>query len=590
MLKEYSAKKMFDSVFRCSYSSELCVMIRYIVLLFFLSSIVKINAQVKPYSIVINEILSDPSPIVALPNCEFIELRNCTNEIINLNKWKISNGTTTATIAIDFFLKADSLVILCARSNVIFFNGLNNIVGMTSFPTLANEEGMIVLSNKNGETIHAVSYKKRWHDNTIKVEGGWSLEMSNPFKPCNINNWHSSKNIRGGTPGGENSIFNIDSEEEKLTAIQCISTSEKEFILKLNKGADSSSLSIASNYKIESTGQYAIKALPAPPIFDHVKLILKDRIENEKIYRLTINNIKPCTSDIFDSTSIHTGIAIIPSKGDLIINELLFNPEPYGADFLEVYNNSKSVINAKDIYIAGKNSAGQIGSHFKCAEDDLNIFPGKFLVITTDSGNIIKNWKKIDRSAISEIKSMPSYPDNEGSALLINKEGIIIDEFNYSDDMHYPLLIDKEGVSLERINPILPASLKENWHSASSSVYYATPTKENSQFRKSDSINNMIEIIQTDFSPNNDGINDFININYKMSNPGNSISIYAFNFNGMMIRKIADNQLCGTSGTFIWDGLNQHKQKVNSGIYIILAEVLDLRGKQMRFKKAIAVE
>jgi flagellar hook assembly protein FlgD len=100
----------------------------------------------------------------------------------------------------------------------------------------------------------------------------------------------------------------------------------------------------------------------------------------------------------------------------------------------------------------------------------------------------------------------------------------------------------------------------------------------------------MIEIIQTDFSPNNDGLNDLLTINYKMSNPGNSISIYAFNFNGMMVRKIVDNQLCGTSGTFIWDGLNQHKQRVNPGVYIIFAEILDLRGKQMKFKKAIALD
>jgi len=565
-------------------------MIRYMFLLFFLNSIVKINAQVKPYSIVINEILSDPSPIVALPNCEFIELRNCTNEIINLNKWRISNGTTTATIAIDFFMKPDSLVILCAKSNVVFFSSYNNIIGLTSFPSLGNEEDVLVLSNKNGETIHAVAYKKRWHDNTVKSEGGWSLEMINPFRPCNINNWYSSKSLLGGTPGKENSIFKKESIEEKLQAIQCTATSHKEFTLKFNKSADSSSLSIASNYNIESTGQHPLKVLPIPPLFDQVKLIFKDAIEEEKIYQLSIKNIKQCTSGTVENTSILTGMPIIPSKGELIINELLFNPAPYGADFLEVYNNSKSVINAKDIYIAGKNSAGQIGSNFRCAEDDLNIFPRKFLVITTDSDNIIKNWKKIDRGAISEIRSMPSYPDNEGTALLTNKEGIIIDEFNYSDDMHYPLLIVKEGVSLERINPTLPASLRENWHSASSSVGYATPTKENSQFRKSDSINELIEIIQTDFSPNNDGLNDLLTINYKMPNPGNSISIYAFNFNGMMVRKIVDNQLCGTSGTFIWDGLNQYKQRVNSGVYIIFAEILDLRCKQMKFKKAIAVE
>jgi len=565
-------------------------MSRYMFLLFFLISIIKINAQVKPYSIVINEILSDPSPIVALPNCEFIELRNCTNEIINLNKWRISNGTTTATIAIDFFLKPDSLVILCAKSNVIFFNGNNNIIGLTSFPTLGNEEDIIILGNKNGETIHAVTYKKSWHDNAVKSEGGWSLEMSNPFRPCNINNWHSSKSLLGGTPGKENSIFKKESIEEKLQAILCTATSHKEFTLKFNKSADSSSLSIASNYNIESTGQYPLKVLPIPPLFDQVKLIFKDAIEKEIVYQLNIKNIKQCTSGTLESTSIYTGIPIIPSKGQLIINELLFDPAPYGADFLELYNNSKSIINARDIYIAGKNSAGQIGSQYRCSNEDMNIFPGKYLVITTDSSYIIKTWKNINRGAISEIKPMPSYPDNEGNAVLINKEGMLIDEFQYTDDMHYPLLINQEGVSLERIDPMLPTSLMENWHSASSTAGYATPTKENSQFRKSDSINKIIEIPQTDFSPNNDGINDLLTIAYKMSNPGNSISIYAFNFNGMMIRKIADNQLCGTNGTFIWNGLDQNKLRVASGIYLIFIEILDLRGRLMKFKKAIAVE
>ena len=565
-------------------------MSRYMFLLFFLISIIKINAQVKPYSIVINEILSDPSPIVALPNCEFIELRNCTNEIINLNKWRISNGTTTATIAIDFFLKPDSLVILCAKSNVIFFNGNNNIIGLTSYPTLGNEEDIIILGNKNGETIHAVTYKKSWHDNAVKSEGGWSLEMSNPFRPCNINNWYSSKSLLGGTPGKENSIFKKESIEEKLQAIQCTAISQKEFTLKFNKSADSSSLSIASNYNIESTGQNPLKVSPIPPLFDQVKLIFKDGIEKEKVYQLNINNIKRCTSITVDTTSILTGIPIIPSKGELIINELLFNPAPYGADFLELNNNSHSIINARDIYIAGKNSAGQIGSQYRCSNEDMNIFPGKYLAITTDSSYIIKTWKNINSSAISEIKSMPFYPDNEGNAVLINKEGMLIDEFQYTDDMHYPLLINQEGVSLERIDPMLPTSLIENWHSASSTAGYATPTKENSQFRKSDSINKIIEIPQTDFSPNNDGINDLLTIAYKMSNPGNSISIYAFNFNGMMIRKIADNQLCGTNGTFIWNGLDQNKLRVASGIYLIFIEILDLRGKLMKFKKAIAVE
>ena len=84
------------------------------------------SGQAERYDIVINEILADPSPVVGLPNCEFIELRNNSKQSINLYKWKIDNGSTTGTIATEFILGPDSLVILCSKSKVIFlFKSLN---------------------------------------------------------------------------------------------------------------------------------------------------------------------------------------------------------------------------------------------------------------------------------------------------------------------------------------------------------------------------------------------------------------------------------------------------------------------------------
>ena len=547
-------------------------------------------AQEKPYSIVINEIMADPSPIVALPNCEFIELRNCSSGNINLNKWKLINGNTKSSITIDYILQPDSLVILCAKTNEVFFKTPSNTIGLTSFPVLGNDEDIITLADKTGKTIHSVSYKKSWHENPVKSDGGWSLEMINPFTPCNSNNWQSSKDNIGGSPGKENSLFKKETSEVKLEAIQCITTNGKNFQVMFNKGADSISLANPNNYSWESIEKHPIKAIPIAPIFNKVELQFIDEIDKENILKLAIKNIKKCTTDFNESTSVSTGIPIIPKKGELIINELLFNPTAYGADFLEMYNHSKSVINAKEIFIAGKNSAGQIGNHYRCAEEDLNILPGEYFVVTTDRSYTMKNWKTTSIKNLSEINYMPSYPDNEGCAMLINKQGITIDEFPYSDNMHHPFLIDKEGVSLERIDPNLSSWMKENWHSASSTAGYATPTRKNSQYRQVDSSKKMIDISQGYFSPNNDGMNDFLTISYNMPNPGNSITIYAFNFNGMMIRKIADNQLCGTTGTFIWDGLDQDKIKSSSGIYFIFAEILDLRGKLMKFKKVVALE
>ena len=72
------------------------------------------------YDVVITEFLSDPTPAVGLPESEFIELKNRSAVDYNLRNWTISNGNSSATIKVDYILKADSFLILCASSAAVF--------------------------------------------------------------------------------------------------------------------------------------------------------------------------------------------------------------------------------------------------------------------------------------------------------------------------------------------------------------------------------------------------------------------------------------------------------------------------------------
>ena len=78
-------------------------------------------------------------------------------------------------------------------------------------------------------------------------------------------------------------------------------------------------------------------------------------------------------------------------------------------------------------------------------------------------------------------------------------------------------------------------------------------------------------------------------LSYKFPTAENLVSIYAFDFNGSMVKKIIDNQLCGTNGMYFWDGLDQNKRKVRPGFYIIFTEAIDLRGIRKVIKKMIGV-
>lgn len=546
------------------------------------------SAQTARYSVIINEFLPDPTPVVGLPNAEFIELKNTSNKAIQLEKWRIENSSSSALINISFILEPDSFVVLCSKTQVAAFNLPGKTIGLTSFPTLTNESGMIILKDATGKTIHAISYDQSWYHSPIKSEGGWSLEMIDPKIACDDKNWQASIHDSGGTPGKENSVSNAQQPLRKIQATQCSSTQPNLLLLHLNQGADSLSLSNADKYTLVDTDMKILSAKPIPPLFKTVELQLNNPIQEKKIYLLNVKEVAHCNELGTDELSIKTGLFGTVKKNDLVINEILFNPETGGSDFIELYNRSSSVINAKDIFLGSRNTNGSIYKIVQATNENFNVFPGDHIVFTQDTSDLKIKWKT-EESLLIELDNMPSMPDDKGNIIILDKQGEVIDELNYDQDMHFPLLRNVAGVSLERINPTVPSSQTDNWHSASSTSNYATPTRRNSQYIAETDLEKNINIFPELISPNNDGIDDILNIEYNFPDNGNLLSIYVYDYNGRLITTIANNQLCGTKGMITWNGLDKQQRRSNTGLYIIYAESFNLNGKRSRTKKAVAV-
>jgi hypothetical protein len=303
-----------------------------------------------------------------------------------------------------------------------------------------------------------------------------------------------------------------------------------------------------------------------------------------------VKNIGHCNQAVVDSMKIKTGLIKQPEKEDLILNEILFNPETGGADFIEIYNKSNSVIDAKEVFLTAKNINGTpSNTAYQASKDHFNIFPDEYIVLTTDTGYLSRTWAT---SAVQllQMNTMPSMPDDKGNIIILDKQGRILDEMTYSENMHFPLLKNHAGVSLERINTFNSSSNPNNWHSASSTNNYATPTRKNSQYVSTENTDQEIKLSPEMISPNNDGIDDLLNIAYSFQHQGTLITIALYDYNGRLITTIANNQLCGTSGSITWNGLDRKNQKPPSGIYIIYAETLNLTGEIRRVKKIIAIK
>ena len=129
----------------------------------------------KRFDLLITEIMADPSPVVRLPNAEYIEIRNNSLSEINITGWKLSDAGTTATINHNYSIKPDSMVIICANVNVNALSVYGKTIGVSNFPSLDNDGDIISLRSNTGAYIHAVSYSPAWYHSTIKKEGGYIL-------------------------------------------------------------------------------------------------------------------------------------------------------------------------------------------------------------------------------------------------------------------------------------------------------------------------------------------------------------------------------------------------------------------------------
>ena len=93
----------------------------------------------------------------------------------------------------------------------------------------------------------------------------------------------------------------------------------------------------------------------------------------------------------------------------------------------------------------------------------------------------------------------------------------------------------------------------------------------------------------TKITPDNDGNEDFLVIDFKLNGLGNIISIDIFDETGRYVKRLTDNLLAGPEATIIWNGTAEDEKLVSTGIYILLITVFDEKGKSERFKRVCTV-
>ena len=541
----------------------------------------------KAFDVVINELMPDPDPAINLPTEEYVELKNRTPFKINLKNWTISTPTSTKKIP-NLTIEPDSFVVLTAAGN---FNAFDNygvfVYEVTSFPSLLNDGTTLTIRDSNGVVINSIAYTSSWYNDAGKVDGGWSMEQIDANNPCGgQSNWRASTNAYGGTPGRRNSVIssNTDNTSPILERIAVLSADT--IMLFFNESLDSLSLQNPASYTFDNGLTAPTYILPISADFKKVKLKLSSSLVGSTIYNCTVTgNIKDCVGNLISTgSSALFGLPLPALPNDVVINEVLFDPTTTGIDFVELYNRSNKIIDLKDLRIGSMDTLTSILTYTeKITEDGYLLFPETYIVLSENGTTVKREYQTINPKGFYDIVDLPSMNIDDDVVTLSDKNAIVIDNLIYTSKMHFPLLVSTKGVSLERIDFNRPTNDKTNWNSASEAVGFATPAYKNSQYLLADG-GSGVSISNPLFSPDNDGYNDVLNINYKLDEIGKIANIYIYDSKGRQVRYLIRNQQLQQEGSVSWNGINDDNEKAPIGIYVVYIELFNLSGKLNKYK------
>ncbi len=524
--------------------------------------------------VIINEFFADPSPSVGLPDEEFIEIYNKSNKIFNLNGWFIGDASSEGTISEQWILPGE-IVVLCSNSDTSLFN---QSVGVSSFPSLNNSSDDIVLKYSNGITIDHISYTNEWYKDEAKEDGGYSIELINPNDPCSdIDNWTASNWPSGGTPGEINSVYNTTPDVSAAEISSLIAIAPNFLEITFNESMDSLSLMDAPmtfNPSLSIQNKYVTSSFSK-----FFTLEFNETLNPSELYTINITG----TEDCWQNSNSLSGFFTLPEEadsGDVVINEIMSNPLTGGSDWIEVFNNSNKVIDL--INWGFSNFDDDTISNNKLISDHFILNPNEYAVIGQDSNFVLNNYPYSQIGTFIN-SDLPTYSNDSGTVYLIfnNK---VYDKVSYKPDWHFLLLDSEDGVSLERINPNSESNTPNNWHSAAESYSFASPGIKNSQYVPI--VNNgSLSLTNEVISPDNDGFEDVLIVNYKMSESGLLGNAKIYDDRGRPIKTIFQNELLGTESSFYWDGLKDDGTKTSIGTYIIIFEAFSTNGNLIYTQK-----
>lgn len=362
--------------------------------------------------------------------------------------------------------------------------------------------------------------------------------------------------------------------------------------VKCSEYIDSACLEMKSNFALKNN---PVKLLNTYILKEEQDIIYIKINRDEKSFfcdSLIVTNLSDISSNTMADTSVYI-CYYIPGPclaGDVLINEVLFDPDTRGSRFIEFYNNSEKIIDLGTLLVGTATGTGSSYKYCRLSDPDRKLPPRHYYAITSDSVKLCSRYYVPYPENIAQPEHFPSMSSDSGAiSVLKDVDSIFVDEMGYSKNMHLKFLSTTEGVSLERLNFGISSDCRSNWQSASGTSGFSSPGYENSHYAVNPERGPDMELSSTVFSPDNDGKDDFLTISLHNVESGTLVSVRVYDINGNLVKSVADPSAVSEKSLFIWDGTSNENSIVEMGYYIVFYESISASGKHSRDKKSVAV-
>ena len=276
------------------------------------------------------------------------------------------------------------------------------------------------MRDDGGALVDAVTYDLDWYQDPVKDDGGWTLEQIDPTTPCSsAANWIASNDPQGGTPGAQNSVFAIVPDVVPPALFSVLVNSDTEIDLAFNEAMDQVS-TLTGTYTIDPPVSVSLVSNVSSTI---VRLTLASSLTVGQIYTITVTNVSDCPGNAIASANTATFALPEPvAVGDVVINEVLYDPRIDGFDFVELYNKSSKVLSLANWKLANEEDGVDRQPDRDHHIVDIVAARCQYIAITESPGNIVQEYPLAHDDRLLQA-DMPSYNNGEGTVVLQAPDG-----------------------------------------------------------------------------------------------------------------------------------------------------------------------